>query len=334
MSESKVQRNDNDAVRKESARRTRRSFVVGAVAAAGAAGFYEWLQHSPIEDGLRQPLRRSIDFNAKVSKILFNDRALAPTYPMSDATELRVNGDFGLERDLKPESWRLRVVGVDRPQRFAQYTGDVMGWQYAYDDEENDDDETNQAAAAQKNAKVSPEQAKAFEEAKKARGSNPERGQDEAGLSDSTVSPGTPGLLLTLADVTKLPHRELVTQFKCIEGWSQIVHWGGVRLADFMQAYPPARNAQGAIPKYVYMETPEGNYYTGYTREVCDHPQSLLATEMHGKPLTLAHGAPLRLHMPIKYGYKQIKRIALIAYTDTRPDDYWTKLGYDWYAGL
>jgi DMSO/TMAO reductase YedYZ molybdopterin-dependent catalytic subunit len=64
------------------------------------------------------------------------------------------------------------------------------------------------------------------------------------------------------------------------------------------------------------------------------HPQSLLVTHMGGKPLTQSHGAPLRLHMPIKYGYKQLKRIGLISYMNTQPDDYWTKLGYDWYAGL
>jgi DMSO/TMAO reductase YedYZ molybdopterin-dependent catalytic subunit len=160
------------------------------------------------------------------------------------------------------------------------------------------------------------------------------RGQDEAGLSDSTLDPGTPGLLLTLDDLKKLPRHEIVTQFKCIEGWSQIAHWGGYRLADLMAAYPPALNKDGKLPKYVYMETPDGNYYCGFDRTVCDHPQVLLATEMHGKPLSQDHGAPIRLHMPSKYGYKQIKRISLIAYTDDKPDDYWTKLGYDWYAGL
>jgi DMSO/TMAO reductase YedYZ molybdopterin-dependent catalytic subunit len=59
-----------------------------------------------------------------------------------------------------------------------------------------------------------------------------------------------------------------------------------------------------------------------------------LSRRYPGKPLTQLHGAPLRLHAPTKYGYKQIKRIGLIAYTDAKPDDYWTKLGYDWYAGL
>jgi len=55
---------------------------------------------------------------------------------------------------------------------------------------------------------------------------------------------------------------------------------------------------------------------------------------MAGEPLTQIHCAPLRLHAPTKYGYKQIKCIGVIAYTDLKSDDYWTKLGYDWYAGL
>ena len=160
------------------------------------------------------------------------------------------------------------------------------------------------------------------------------RGTEEAGESDSTLEAGTPGLLLTLDDI--LPHlkrHEFVTQFKCIEGWSQIVHWAGVRFADFLEMFPPAL-VNGREPRYVYMETPDGDYYVGYDLHVCRHPQTLLVTEMMGAPLTQSHGAPLRLHTPTKYGYKQIKRIGLIAYTNDKPDDYWTKLGYDWYAGL
>jgi DMSO/TMAO reductase YedYZ molybdopterin-dependent catalytic subunit len=157
---------------------------------------------------------------------------------------------------------------------------------------------------------------------------------EEAGPSRSTLPAGTPGLLLTLADILKLPKHDLVTEFKCVEGWSQIAHWSGVRMADFLDAYPPARKPDGSLPRYVYMETPGGDYYVGYDMAVCRHPQTLLVTEMAGKPLTQLHGAPLRLHAPTKYGYKQIKRIGLIAYTDIKPDDYWTKLGYDWYAGL
>lgn len=158
-------------------------------------------------------------------------------------------------------------------------------------------------------------------------------GDDEAGPSASSLDIGTPGLLLTMADLMKLPRVEHVFEFHCIEGWSQIVHWSGVRLRDLIEMYPPEK-ISGREPRYVYMETPDGNYYGGYDLNAARHPQSLLVTEIGGKPLTQEHGAPLRLFMPLKYGYKNVKRIGLIAYTDTRPDDYWTKLGYDWYAGL
>ena len=63
------------------------------------------------------------------------------------------------------------------------------------------------------------------------------------------------------------------------------------------------------------------------------HPQTLLCYEMNGRPLTPAHGAPLRLVIPIKYGIKNLKQIGTIQFTDERPADYWAERGYDWYAG-
>ncbi len=313
-------------VKKESAKRTRRSFLVGAVGAAGAYGFYHYLEHAKVDELLAKPLRKSLAFDADVSRTVFDERGSAPTYALSKATELRVNGNYGLEKEMHLDSWRLQLVGVDQAKKYSQYVPDVTTWAYKYTDAPTE--------KAEDSPKIDPAFAKAFAEAAAAQGDQPLRGQDEAGLSDSTLDPGTAGLLLTMDDLKKFEHHELVTQFKCIEGWSQIVHWGGFRLADLMKRYPPARNAKGELPKYVYMETPDGNYYCGFDRTVCEHPQVLLATEMHGKPLTQDHGAPIRLHMPSKYGYKQIKRISLIAYTDQKPDDYWTKLGYDWYAGL
>ena len=326
---------DPEDVKRESARRTRRSFVVAGLGVAAGFGFYRWIDRSPGDQLLPKPLRKGLEFNEKVSRGVFNERAMAPTYDVKRAKDLRVNGNYGLKQDLTDDSYRLQVVGVQDAHQFPQYVEDVTQWKYVYKDE--------QAAYAGHDTKVAPKAEepkmppafeKAFEEMKEAQGDKPVRGQEEAGESDSGLEEGTPGLLLTMADVTKLPRQEMVTQFKCIEGWSEIVHWGGVRLADFIAAYPPAKNAEGKEPKYVYMETPNGDYYCGYELAECRHPQSLLVTEMAGKPLTQAHGAPLRLHMPIKYGYKQIKRIGLIAYTDDKPDDYWTKLGYDWYAGL
>ncbi len=358
-------------VKRESAKRTRRSFLVAGAASLGGYGFYRWIEHAPGDETIQRPLRKGLDFNEAVSRGVFDERGLAPTYDQSKSVDLRINGNYGLKQDLVMDSYRLQVVGVANAEKMPQYVKDVTAWNYQYaagdakytghDTKVNPKDEarpgpnagsakdmsagaatgakTPEPAAADDSQvsgdKMAPGFAAAFAASQNANDNGrPPRGNEEAGPSDSTLDPGTPGLLLTMAEVTNLPRHELVTQFKCIEGWSEIVHWGGVRLADFIAAYPPARNAQGRLPRYVYMETPNGDYYCGFDLNECMHPQSLLTTEMAGRPLTQAHGAPLRLHMPIKYGYKQIKRIALIAYTDDKPDDYWTKLGYDWYAGL
>lgn len=327
----------NSEVKALSARRTRRSFLVAAAAAVGGYEFYKWIDHAPSDELLQEPLRHMLNVNAAVAKTIFNERGLAPTYSVGESRELRVNGNYGLKQALVPDTYRLQLVGVENPKSHPKYVSDVTSWDYQYVAEEakyegHDTKVAPKAEAAATN--ILPAFAAAMEEYKKAQGNKPPRGQEEAGKSASTLDAGTPGILLTMDDITKLPHHEMVTQFKCIEGWSEIVHWGGVRLADFIAAYPPAKNAHGELPKYVYMETPNGDYYCGYNLSECMHPQSLLVTEMAGKPLAQFHGAPLRLHMPIKYGYKQIKRIGLIAYTDDKPDDYWTKLGYDWYAGL
>jgi len=255
---------------------------------------------------------------------------------LKEARDLRVNGVYGLKRMLQRESWRLQVVGATLDARHPRFSRDVTAWEYRYsevgskEDQGHDTKVDPNANTAEKMAPASMmDQAKAQED----RAVRMPRGKEEAGESRSTLMPGSPGLLLTMEDVLALPRHELVTQFKCIEGWSEIVHWAGVRMRDFVDAYPP-QPIDGKEPRYVYMETPDGDYYTGYDLEVCRHPQTLLVTEMMGAPLTQFHGAPLRLHMPTKYGYKQIKRIGLIAYTNEKPDDYWTKLGYDWYAGL
>jgi Oxidoreductase molybdopterin binding domain len=320
-------------VKKLSARHTRRSFLVAAAGAAAGYELYHRLKLAPQDELLQEPFRRALNFNEALARGLFRERALSPTYPIGKSKELRVNGNYGLKKELVPETYRLQVVGVEAAKNHPKYVADVTAWQYQYVEQKTayagHDTKVDPKAAA-----MPPAFAKAFADYNAAHKNKPVRGNEEAGESASTLDPNTPGLLLTFDDITRLPHHELVTQFKCIEGWSEIVHWGGVRLRDFIAAYPPATNAQGKLPKYVYMETPDGDYYTGYHLHECMHPQSLLVTQMAGRPLGQWHGAPLRLHMPIKYGYKQIKRIALIAYTDDKPDDYWTKLGYDWYAGL
>ena len=325
----------DEQVKMESGKRTRRSFLVAAAAAVGGYEFYRWIDRSNGDQLIPRPLRKGLNFDETVTKGVFGDRGMAPTYSLDKAEELRINGVYGLKEELVPESYRLQMVGVEQPKRFAQYVDDVTKWEYKYTAKKEEATGNHDTKVAPKDeVKMPPAFETALAELKKSKGDKRPRGQEEAGESDNTIDAGTAGLLLTMGDVTRFEKQEFVTQFKCIEGWSQYVHWGGVRLADLLAAYPPAKKADGTLPQYVYMETPDGDYYCGYDLKVCQHPQSLLVTEMMGKPLTQWHGAPVRLHMPIKYGYKQIKRIGLIAYTDMRPDDYWTKLGYDWYAGL
>ena len=93
------------------------------------------------------------------------------------------------------------------------------------------------------------------------------------------------------------------------------------------------RNGVGDLFRYVALTTPNVAYYAGLDMESALHPQTLLAYEMNGLPLTPDHGAPLRLVIPVKYGIKSVKQLGTIRFTDERPADYWAERGYDWYAG-
>jgi DMSO/TMAO reductase YedYZ molybdopterin-dependent catalytic subunit len=147
----------------------------------------------------------------------------------------------------------------------------------------------------------------------------------------------------TLADIKALPRKEMTTELKCIEGWSIKVNWAGARFADFLAKYPLASrsgqpikdsaNPPADLAPYVSLVTPDEEYYVGLDMHSAIHPQTLLCYEINGQPLSLAHGAPLRLVTPLKYGIKHLKRIGTITFVDQRPADYWAELGYDWDAG-
>jgi len=342
---------DAEMVKRESTRRTRRSFLVGGAVAAAAYGVSQWIADSKPVGRLQAGLRKTLDVDAAINRAVWDERGLAPTYDVKQARPLRLNGTVGLEQRLIPESWRLQLVGVAGAAGSPLFVKDVTAWEYKYAGDTPQTEQSNDVKSAPGNGAVSKTGSSALNPAGavdsdagaalaariaamvKGQSKKRNEGSDEAGASASSLDIGTPGLLLTMDDLMKLPKVEFVTEFKCIEGWSSITQWGGVRLRDLIEMYPPEK-VNGREPRYVYMETPDGNYYGGYDMAAARHPQSLLVTEMGGQPLGQEHGAPLRLHMPIKYGYKQLKRVGLIAYMDSKPDDYWTKLGYDWYAGI
>jgi DMSO/TMAO reductase YedYZ molybdopterin-dependent catalytic subunit len=164
---------------------------------------------------------------------------------------------------------------------------------------------------------------------------------DPAAWRLKVIGGAVDGLELTMTEIQALPHVDMVTELRCIEGWSCVVHWTGCRLRDFVAKYPPKNRSVDVdkletLPRYLGLETPNGNYYVGLDMASALHPQTLLCWAMMGEPLTRDHGAPLRLVIPVKYGIKNIKRIGKLIYTEERPRDYWAgnDEGYDWFAGL
>jgi len=137
--------------------------------------------------------------------------------------------------------------------------------------------------------------------------------------------------LITLNEIKALPKTEVIFDLKCIEGWSQVTRWEGVRFSDFVKKY--GLDQQASL-KYVGLHTPDNKYYVGIDTKSIMQPQTILCYEMNGKPLPMNQGAPLRLIIPVKYGIKHLKRIGTIFFSDQRPPDYWFEQGYDYYAGL
>lgn len=151
-------------------------------------------------------------------------------------------------------------------------------------------------------------------------------------------------LSLSLEQLKRLPARTQITRHDCVEGWSAIGQWQGVplgRVLDLAQLKPGAR--------YVVFHCADelevtfdgsGRYYESIDLMDAYHPQTILAYGMNGKPLPVAHGAPLRLRVERQLGYKHAKylmRIEVVSAFDTLwggRGGYWEDRGYEWYAGI
>jgi DMSO/TMAO reductase YedYZ molybdopterin-dependent catalytic subunit len=132
----------------------------------------------------------------------------------------------------------------------------------------------------------------------------------------------------SLKQISSLPKHVKNLRHCCVEGWSMIPKWGGTLMKDFLQSVGADMNA-----KYVAVECGD-DYFTSFDMPSILHPQTLLAYEAYKKPLALEHGAPLRIVMPTKLGYKSAKWISKLVVTNEKPGGYWEDQGYDWFAGL
>lgn len=148
------------------------------------------------------------------------------------------------------------------------------------------------------------------------------------------VDSGSKHLELTIDEMMDLPRTEASNDFKCVEGWTEVFQYAGVRFSDFMKIEGVGLHDDGTPYPYVGMETPDGNYYVSLDMASMMSPDTVLAWEMNGAELEVENGYPLRLIVPSKYGIKNLKRIGRIFFSDERPPDYWHKRGYDWFSGL
>jgi DMSO/TMAO reductase YedYZ molybdopterin-dependent catalytic subunit len=143
---------------------------------------------------------------------------------------------------------------------------------------------------------------------------------------------------LTIRDLQKrFTILDQITRLVCVEGWSGIAWWAGLRFNDLLHAYPPRANAKWArLESSVNLDSASNSdpYFVSIDLPTARHPQTLLVTHQNGLPLTVEHGAPLRLLAPMKIGLKNIKAITQISYSVEEPTDYWAIRGYSKYDGL
>jgi DMSO/TMAO reductase YedYZ molybdopterin-dependent catalytic subunit len=148
------------------------------------------------------------------------------------------------------------------------------------------------------------------------------------------------GLAVSLDIHTLLTRHQIhdqITRFVCVEGWSAIAWWSGLKFGDLLNSYPPVSQAKWArLESSINLDAygrPDP-YFVSIDLPTARHPQTLLATHFNGQPLTVDHGVPLRLLAPVKLGLKNIKAITRITYMRDEPKDYWAERGYSRYDGI
>jgi len=125
-----------------------------------------------------------------------------------------------------------------------------------------------------------------------------------------------------------LPQESQITRHICVEGWSQIGQWQGVPLRLFLERI--GADLRARYVNFVCFD----DYWSSIDMASALHPQTILALDFEQTPLSPPWGAPLRLRIPIKLGFKNPKYIQAIEVTNTNPGGYWEKQGYDWFSGL
>lgn len=134
---------------------------------------------------------------------------------------------------------------------------------------------------------------------------------------------------LSLEMLQALPRVTYTVKHHCVEGWSAIATWTGAPVSSVAALVEPTGEA-----RYLRFDTFDRNYFNGWDLKSAMHPQTILAYAFNDRPLTPAHGAPMRLYSPTKLGYKLTKYLTKMSFTAEQPGGFWEDRGYPWFAGV
>jgi DMSO/TMAO reductase YedYZ molybdopterin-dependent catalytic subunit len=141
------------------------------------------------------------------------------------------------------------------------------------------------------------------------------------GLVDNTRS-------WTLEELYALPQEKQITRHICVEGWSAIGSWTGVRLSEFLR-----RIGADTRAKYVWFQCAEG-YSNTIDMATALHPQTQLTFKFGDEILPRAYGFPMKCRIPTKLGFKNPKHVVAMHVTNKDLGGYWENQGYNWFSGL
>lgn len=142
-----------------------------------------------------------------------------------------------------------------------------------------------------------------------------------SGLVDRTLH-------LSLDDLRRLPSITQKVNHYCVEGWTAVAVWTGVRVSELARLAGVRPEAQ-----YVDFRSFDADYHESWDLASAMHPQTLVAYGMDGHLLGVGHGAPARVHSPIKLGYKCTKYLTSVVFMAERNGGYWSDRGYEWFGG-
>jgi DMSO/TMAO reductase YedYZ molybdopterin-dependent catalytic subunit len=131
----------------------------------------------------------------------------------------------------------------------------------------------------------------------------------------------------TLPELYALPQVSQITRHICVEGWSAIGKWSGVRFSEFLDRIGADKTA-----RYVGFKCAD-DYYSSIDMATALHPQTLLTFRFGDQVLPAEFGFPMKLRMPTKLGFKNPKHITALFVTNKYPGGYWEDQGYNWFSG-